>query len=83
MLGSSAEGGQEELTLVSAARCDLAFTCISFGELSEEKRDGEVHDSVGGCACNTNDSTVPFQRPVARVVFLQDAITHGEACMCE
>jgi len=67
----------------SGHSCDLAFTCISFGEQREEKRHGEVHDSVGGCAHNTGDFTVPFQRPVARILFLQDVITHGEACMCE
>src|SRR5277367_2586100 len=25
----------------------------------------------------------PLQRPVAGIVFLEDAVTHGEACVCE
>lgn len=82
----SAEGGQEEADACKrSARksCGLASTGPSSGEQREEERHGEVHDAVGGCADDTGDFMAPLQRPVAGIVFLEDAVTHGEAYVCE
>lgn len=82
----SAEGGQEEADArkrSAAESCGLASTGPSSGEEREQERHGEVHDAVGGCADDTGDLMTPLQRPVAGIVFLKDAVIHGEACVCE
>lgn len=78
----SAEGGQEEADArkrSAAESCGLASTGPSSGEEREQERHGEVHDAVGGCADDTGDLMTPLQRPVAGIVFLKDAVIHGEA----
>ena len=82
----SAEGGQEKADACkrSAAKsCGLASTSPSSGEQREQERHGEVHDAVGGCANDSSDFATSLHRPVAGIVFLEDAVTHGEACVCE
>ena len=82
----SAEGGQEEADAgkgSAAKSCSLASMGQSFGEQREEKRHGKIHDAVGGCADDTGDFTIALQCPVVGIVFLEDAIIHGEACVCE
>ena len=82
----SAEGGQEEANACkrrAAKSCGLAPMGPFSSEQSEQERHGEVHDAVGGCADDTGHFMIPLQRPVAGVIFLEDAISHGEACVCE
>lgn len=82
----SAEGGQEEAEACkrSAAKsCGLASTGPSSSEQREQERHGEIHDAVGCCADDTGDFLTALQGPVAGIVFLEDAVIHGEACVCE
>lgn len=82
----SAEGGQEE---AHACKCrtaksgGLAFMRPFSGEQREQKRHGEVHDTVGGCADDTGNFLVSLQGPVVGIVFLEDAVVHGETCVCK
>lgn len=81
-----AEGGQKEADACkrrAAESCGLASMSPFSGEKREQERHGEVHDTVGGRADDTGDLRTPFQRPIARVVLLEDSISHGEAWGCK
>jgi hypothetical protein len=60
--------------------CRLAFPSKSFAKQSEEERHREVYDPIEGCADDTSEITISFQCPVTGKIFLEDTVTHGEAC---
>lgn len=50
----------------------------SFRKEGEQKGHREIHHTVGCGADDTGCLLVSVERPVARVVLLEDAITHGK-----
>lgn len=64
----------------SAKSCELAAMSPSSGEQRKEKRHGQVHDPVGGCADDTSRAAVSLEGPVFGVVFLEYTVAHCKAC---
>ena len=82
----SAEGGQDEADACkrSATKsCRLASAGPSSGKKREQEGHRKVYDAVKGGANDTSNSTTPLQRPIIRIIFLEDTIAHGEACVCK
>ena len=65
----------------TAKSCGLASTGPPPSKQRKEKWHGEVHDAVGGSANDAGNARISLQRPVILVVFLEDAIAHGKACV--